>query len=100
MGDRKFTVLELHFGDVQIGPRSARDRGEADEESGDELEVGGGRRVPVGKKTVVAALLGVGVLGGVAVAAKALTGGNGEESALDEASVGEQQELGSTEFED
>jgi len=101
MGDRKLTVLELHFGDVQIGPRSSGDGGrEADEEAGDDLEVGGGRKLPGGKKAVVATLLGVVVLGGAAAAAKALLGGEAEEPALEEGSVGEQQELGSTEFED
>lgn len=101
MSDRKLTLLELHFGDVQIGPRSSGDDGrEPEEESGTDLEGGGGRTVPVGKKAVVGTLLGIVVLGGAAAAAKALLGGDEEDPSLEGTTVGEQEELGSTEFED
>ncbi|RZV11231.1 hypothetical protein BDK88_2476 [Natrinema hispanicum] len=95
MGDKKFTLIELHFdGDTQFGPGtigetlpigSTEPTAETDSETETESEEGvaaaddsGGRG-----KSAVGALVALAVLVGIAVAAKKFRGGSDEEDELE-----------------
>lgn len=89
MGDKQFTLLALHVNDLQIGPEriggSDEDATESSGGKGLPIPPTRGRRLPVGLKPLIAGLFGIGILGGIAVAAKFLLGNEDpEQVALDD----------------
>lgn len=87
MGDRKFTLLELHLdGDPQFGPRTISDivgggtRGESESEAADDRdEEAGAAEDDSGGRSVVGAVVGLIVLAALAVAVKKYRGGDEDE---------------------
>jgi hypothetical protein len=85
MGDRKFTLLELHFDEgFQIGPKAMGvGSGGSDEDEAEDVDeaadADAGSDAPEGGPNPVAGLVGLLVLVAIAVAVRRLLGGDDEE---------------------